>query len=185
MIDIYRELTEKLAELGYTEDMLVFGDGSFESEVMLVGEAPGKDEVRNKRPFCGKAGKNLDEFLSATGIKREKLFITNTVKFRPCRIGESGRLSNRAPTKKEIEICSKCLLGEIELIKPKYIVTLGNTALRAVIGDNSLMISELHGKLIGNVFAMYHPASIIYRRELAPVYREDMEKLAAILQKRE
>ena len=177
---VYKKLISKLQPLGISEDMLVFGDGRQDASVMLIGEAPGKDEVLQKKPFCGKAGKNLDEFLAATGIRREELFITNTVKFRPYKIGASGRKSNRPPTKNEIMICRECLLEEIRILSPKIIVTLGNTALHAVLGDDKT-IGEVHGQLIGNVFALYHPASIIYRRELAPVYKKDMEKLAAII----
>ena len=188
--EIYKEFAEKLNEIGYDEDMLVYGDGDENSPVMLIGEAPGKDEVILKRPFAGKAGKNLDEFLSSTGINRSSLFISNTVKFRPYKIGSSGRKSNRPPTKEEIAICADCLRKEIECISPKLIVTLGNTALKAVCGaecpDNKLTVSECHGRIVEGfseykVFSMYHPASIIYRRELAEVYAEDMKKLSELI----
>lgn len=181
MTDIYMKWKEIFGRHGFSEDMLVFGEGSPDSRVMLIGEAPGKDEVEQGRPFCGKAGKNLSEFLNVTGIKREELYITNTVKFRPFKTGPSGRKSNRPPTKEEIRLCAKCLKEEIKEIDPALIVTLGNTALRAVMGDEKLKVSELHGQMTGKVFVMYHPASVIYRRELEAVYIKDMERLAQII----
>ena len=178
--EVYDNFIEDIANVGYTKEEVVLGFGNEKSEIMLLGEAPGKDEVIKKRPFVGKAGKNLDEFLEYTGIKRESLFITNTVKMRPYKVSEKGTKSNRPPNAKEKELCRKCLLGEIEALRPKLTVTLGNTALKALLGKDKT-IGELHGKAAeseyGKVFALYHPASIIYRRELKEVYLEDLLKL--------
>ena len=83
---IYEAAAEKTKkETNYPPEELVFGQGSRESDIVLIGEAPGATEVEERRPFAGKAGKNLDEFLEITGIERASLFITNVVKLRPFR----------------------------------------------------------------------------------------------------
>ena len=132
---IYRRWTDSLQKYGYEPEELVFGAGNPKAEVLLIGEAPGAEEVAAGEPFVGKAGRNLNEFLSATGIARETLYITNVVKFRPYRVSASGRKSNRPPSKKEIALCAGCLDEEISAIVSKVIVTLGNTALQAVLGE--------------------------------------------------
>ena len=84
---------------------MVFGEGDVDSPMVLVGEAPGEQETIQQRPFVGKAGKNLEEFLDALEIQRGDLYITNVVKFRPFKINEkTGRLSNRPPTREEIDL---------------------------------------------------------------------------------
>lgn len=156
---------------------LVLGSGAMDARIVLVGEAPGAQEEASGRPFVGKAGKNLDVFLDTISLPREALYITNAVKFRPTKQGASGRLSNRTPTKQEIAAFRPLLLEEIAAISPEWIVTLGNTALFSVSGE-VLSIGECHGKPLstqaGRVFPLYHPASIIYRRELEAVYRQDL-----------
>ncbi len=181
---IYLKFINRAKKAGYSEDELVLGYGNENAEIMLIGEAPGKDEVLKKQPFVGKAGRNLDEFLEYTGIKREELFITNTVKMRPYKISAQGRRSNRPPNAKERELCIELLHEEIADIKPKIVVSLGNTALKALAGKDAA-IGELHGKCLRmgaySLFALYHPASIIYRRELVDVYKEDLLKLKSFL----
>lgn len=170
----------------YGCDGLVFGDGKPAADIMLIGEAPGKDEVAQGRPFCGKAGKNLDGFLQAVSLPREGIYISNVCKFRPVKISEKGTVSNRPPKKDEILAALPFLYEEIHTVNPKLIVTLGNTPLRACTRDFSLSIGEYHGKstkfnIDGRtypVFALYHPASIIYNRSLAEVYADDLEKLS-------
>ena len=78
----------------FPNETLVFGDGKENAGIVLVGEAPGKDEVKQGRPFVGKAGKNLDEFLEVLQLKREDIYITNAVKYRPTKISERGTVSN-------------------------------------------------------------------------------------------
>jgi len=166
---------------------LVFGDGDPNSKIVLVGEAPGAEEVKQLRPFVGKAGKNLDEFIDILGISRQDLYITNAVKFRPTKMSEKGRLSNRPPTKEEVRACAECLKKELAAISPRVVVTLGNTSLRAVTGDDKLTIGAVHGQPMqlgeSTLFALYHPASIIYRRELKAVYEEDVRNLGVFLRK--
>ena len=101
-----QECTKFFDEL-YRPDkkILVFGEGNPNARLLLVGEAPGKQETLQRRPFVGQAGKNLDEFLQVVGLKREDLYITNVVKFRPFKLNEkTGRTSNRPPTREEIEL---------------------------------------------------------------------------------
>lgn len=162
--------------------VLVCGEGDEHADVMLVGEAPGEQETLQGRPFVGKAGKNLDEFLRLSGFDRDQLYVTNAVKFRPVKKGPSGRLSNRAPTSEEVELFLPYLRREIELINPRCVVTLGNTALRALYGKKAT-VGALHGQFLDFegrlLFPMYHPASLIYNPSLEEVYRQDVSRLAA------
>ena len=166
------------------DKVLVFGEGPRGAKVMLIGEAPGQQEALLGRPFVGKAGKNLDGYIEATGLKREEMYVSNTVKFRPTRISAAGRTVNRTPSQEEISMFLPFLKREIELVSPGVIVTLGNVPLRALMGG-SITIGEAHGRLMkfGNIdlFPMYHPASLIYNQSLKPVYAEDMGKLALII----
>ncbi|MGE5631106.1 MAG: uracil-DNA glycosylase [Caulobacteraceae bacterium] len=172
---------------------LVFGDGDVDSKIVLVGEAPGKNEVEQGKPFVGQAGKNLEEFINILGIRREDLYITNVVKFRPYRVNtDTGRESNRTPTKDEIKISTDFIERELSAIKPKLVASLGNIALRCILKDDKVTIGVLHGSPIDVKFAgaefvlfpLYHPASIIYNRDLKDVYMEDLHKLKKYLAER-
>ena len=174
------------------EEELVFGEGEISSPLVLVGEAPGEQETIERRPFVGRAGQNLNEFLDALELERKGIYITNVVKFRPFKENpRTGRRSNRPPTKKEVEGNRPWLMQELEIIHPKVIVSLGNTALKAIANDGRLRIGDMHGRPISikldkgrieySLFPLYHPASIIYRRELAKVYKEDLQKLREYL----
>ena len=114
------------------ENALVFGEGPLSPRLMLIGEAPGEQESLQGRPFVGKAGKNLDRFLELAGLRREEIYISNAVKFRPTKTGASGRVSNRPPTRDEIALFRPWLLREISEVKPGLLVTLGNVPLKAV-----------------------------------------------------
>lgn len=169
---------------------IVVGDGSPDSSLLLIGEAPGKDEVANSKPFVGMAGKNLAQFLEILGLKREEIYITNAIKHRLSKINPStGRVSNRPAAKEEIEQNREYLIEEIGIIKPKFVVTLGNVPLKSVLGDNKASIGERHGKL-GTVilngfeyrlYPLYHPASIIYNASLKEIYLKDIENLREII----
>lgn len=180
---LYRD---KLNEHFNGEMPLVFGDGDVDSKIVLVGEAPGKTEVEQGKPFVGQAGKNLEEFITILGIVREELYITNVVKFRPVRINaDTGREANRTPTKEEIRISTDFIEQELSIIKPKLVASLGNIALRCILKDDKATIGTLHGVPIDVKFAgaefvlfpLYHPASIIYNRALKDVYLQDLLKL--------
>lgn len=175
------------------EKTLVFGEGRSDSPpLMLVGEAPGETETLQGRPFVGKAGKNLDGFLQAVGLEREKIYITNVVKVRPTRISPRGSVSNRPPNREELLLFTPYLYREILLVNPALIVTLGNVALRALLGPGA-SIGDCHGERreaevtsadqtrLFPLFALYHPASIIYNRSLAAVYQADLARLRRLL----
>ena len=161
--------------------VLVFGEGRVGAPVMMVGEAPGEQESLQGRPFVGKAGKNLDEFLQGAGLERSALYVTNTVKFRPTKRSAAGRTVNRPPTQEEGTLCRPWLFREIELVNPRCVITLGNVPLKALTDRNSA-IGDLHGQMRewnGRLlFPMYHPASVIYNPSLKDVYRSDIERFA-------
>lgn len=161
--------------------VLVHGEGSIGARVMLIGEAPGEQETLQGRPFVGKAGKNLDEFLILAGIDRSQLYVSNVVKFRPTRISDAGRTVNRPPTQEEIRLFLPWLKREIDMVKPECVVTLGNVPLRALC-DRRVVIGDVHGAFMDceglRVYPMYHPASMIYNPSLRSVYREDVLRLA-------
>lgn len=168
-----------------TDTVLVFGEGPRGARLMLIGEAPGQQEALMGRPFVGRAGKNLDAYIEATGLKREEMYISNTVKYRPTKISPAGRTVNRTPTQEEISMFLPFLKREIELVCPAVIVTLGNVPLRALMGPGAT-VGELHGAPVAccgrTLFPMYHPASLIYNPSLRPVYTADMDKLAKIVE---
>ena len=175
---------------------LVFGEGCADHPpVMLIGEAPGEQETLQGRPFVGKAGKNLDGFLEAVALRREEIYISNVVKVRPTKVSPKGSVSNRPPNREELLLFTPYLLEEILLVQPGVIVTLGNVALRALMGSGAV-IGAMHGQATGTtithekqsldvpVFPLYHPASIIYDRSLTEVYQSDLRALRAWLDAR-
>lgn len=168
--------------------VLVHGEGKIGARLMLIGEAPGEQETLQGRPFVGKAGKNLDEFLEMVGIDRTELYVSNAVKFRPTRISDAGRTVNRPPTQEEIRLFLPWLKREIEMVKPECVVTLGNVPLKALC-DRRVTIGDVHGRFIDcdglRVYPMYHPASMIYNPSLREVYRADVERLAQWLREAE
>ena len=181
----WRKNLETQATLSpYQEKRLVFGDGSLRPQIMLIGEAPGGEEEKQGRPFVGKAGKNLTEFLTAIALQRKDLYISNVVKFRPTKESpKTGKPINRPPSKEEIAFFLPFLQEEIRLVNPKWIVTLGNVPLKAVTGEN-ISIGDCHGTprpLAENrrLFPLYHPAAVIYNRSLKETYHADLQKLKA------
>lgn len=168
---------------------LVFGEGPEERPpLMLIGEAPGAQEAEQGRPFVGKAGQNLNDFLEIVGLERPAIRISNVVKVRPSRVSPKGSVSNRPPNRQELGFFTGRLHEEISLTCPAMIVTLGNTALQALLPGT--VIGSCHGELqraeiLGQslpVFPLYHPAAIIYDRSLKQVYQDDLLKLKALLQ---
>lgn len=165
------------------ENALVFGEGPVSPLLMLIGEAPGEQESLQGRPFVGKAGKNLDHFLELAQLRREEIYISNAVKIRPTKVSKTGRISNRPPTREEIALFRPWLMREIAEIRPRMIATLGNVPLAAVTGGKQT-IGQVHGTVIPAgetglpLFALYHPASLIYNRSLEGVYEQDVRELA-------
>jgi len=179
--ELYREYKKE-----FEGKEIVTGDGNVDADILLIGEAPGKDEVRLAKPFVGMAGKNLSEFLELLGVKREGIYITNAIKYRLSTINpQTGRAVNRPASKEEIDRNREYLLREIEIISPRYIVTLGNVPLKSVTHDYGISIGSVHGEMKAVsisgreyfLFPLYHPASIIYNRKLKSVYIDDIKKL--------
>jgi DNA polymerase len=139
---------------------LVFADGNKNSQVMIIGEAPGKTEDKLKKPFVGRAGKLLDELLNRIHLDRTKVYITNVVNYRPEK--------NRKPTPEEINEFKKLLFKHIEIISPKCILLLGATAAAAVLNHIG-PLSEVRGKwknikIINSYFDIlttFHPAFLL------------------------
>ncbi|MFZ2763701.1 MAG: uracil-DNA glycosylase, partial [Minisyncoccia bacterium] len=165
----------------------VIGEGSHTAEIMFIGEAPGENEAKTGRPFCGRAGKVLDDLLVSVGIERKDVYVTNIVKDRPP--------ANRDPLPDEIEIYGPFLDRQIEIIKPKVVATLGRFSMQYVMNRYGLgfeldSISKLHGKVFdinfsatrtggpadtngGKFVPLYHPAAAIYNQHLLDTLKED------------
>ena len=150
----------KNCELKNSASKMVFSDGNINSKIMLVGEGPGAQEDKDGLPFVGRAGKLLDKMLEAISLSRKNVYISNVVNYRPPK--------NRKPTEEEITRYYPFLKSHIEIINPKILVLLGNTALNAIIG-NDKVISKVRGKWmkkkIGGcepfIIASFHPAFLM------------------------
>lgn len=179
----------------YTGDNIggwIFGNGSMPAKILFVGEAPGKTEIEQGKPFVGIAGQRFEQYLKSINISRNDVRITNACYFRPIniKINKQGRksISNRTPKQSEINLFKDILDEEINLTNPKIIVTLGNTPLKRLTEYKS--IGECHGNLIYNdnlnryIFPMYHPSSLTYNRseEFRISYDKDWEKLKVKLE---
>ncbi len=158
-------------ELSKTRTNSVPGKGNFQSDVIFVGEAPGRNEDKNGEPFVGIAGQRLNLALEDAGISRESIYITNVVKCRPP--------NNRVPTISERDTCHDYLQKEISIIKPKIICILGNTAFNSILGGSE--ITKYRGKIVKKdkqfYFLTIHPAATIYNQELITVLKKDIAKL--------
>jgi len=160
----------------------VVGAGNCNAHIMIVGEAPGKNEALSGKPFCGRTGNILDELLESISLDRESVYITNIVKDRPQK--------NRDPTEEEIAWYAPYLDRQIEIIVPHVIVTLGRFSMKYLFERYGVQadikeISNLHGSVhtatINNrevkIVALYHPAASIYNQKLKTVLREDFQIL--------
>ena len=163
-------------ELCETRIKAVPGKGNFDADVIFVGEAPGRNEDIHGEPFVGAAGKRLDMILEDTGIDRKDVYITNIVKCRPPK--------NRVPSKKEEESCNDFIKQEIEIINPKIICVMGNTAYGTLLDGKE--ITKNHGKIVEKdgrkFFVTFHPAATIYNQKLVEELKEDFRKLAKFLE---
>lgn len=160
----------------------VIGEGSHYARIMFVGEAPGKNEAEQGRPFCGASGRILDELLVSVGISRPNVYITNIVKDRPP--------MNRDPLPDEIEAYAPYLDRQVEIIQPQAIATLGRFSMVYMInrlGLSSLLepISKMHGKIleaktnygIVKIIPLYHPAVAVYNANMKDELKKDFEVL--------
>lgn len=156
---------------------VVFADGDASARVMLVGEAPGKNEDLEGLPFVGAAGKNLDAMLALAGLQRKDVYIANVLKCRPP--------GNRNPQPHEIQACAHFLHDQARLVEPEVIVTLGNFATRHIM-KTDLGITRLRGQVhqVGRfkVLPVYHPAAALYDRSKQEVLEEDFRALGRLLQ---
>ena len=152
---------------------------------MLIGEAPGKNEAKTGKPFCGAAGKFLNELLNHIDLCRENIYITNIVKDRP--------QENRDPTAKEIKAYGPLLDRQIEIIKPKIIATLGRFSMQYIMEKFGLRseiepISKTHGKIYEaktsygkiKIIPLYHPAAALYNGGMRNILKKDFEILKKI-----
>ncbi|RNF39235.1 uracil-DNA glycosylase [Planococcus salinus] len=210
---MYR-ITEELAQwgmeriAGFPVEGFVWGSGPQHPALMLVGEAPGENELETGIPFTGRAGKELMGSLNSIGLSREDVYITSAVRSRPYKWGKKKgrngemieRKYNRAPTKKEIIAHAPILDTEIRDIQPPLIVTLGNIGLQRLIGPQA-KVTELHGTLVEtpilqwneekqafeqservfHVFPTFHPASVFYNPSVRALKEEDWRKIGKLL----
>lgn len=164
----------------------VIGEGSHNAKIVMIGEAPGKNEAKTGRPFCGAAGKVLDQLLEYINIKRDQIYITNIVKDRPP--------ENRDPSPEEIRIYGPFLNEQIEIIQPEVIVTLGRYAMGYVMKmfgkeDKLEPIGKAHGKAYDakssygpiKIVALYHPCVAVYNPNNLPLLKKDFEILKECL----
>lgn len=154
----------------------VFGAGNAQARVLIIGEAPGKNEDLQGEPFVGAAGKYLNELLAIAGISRDDVFIANVLKCRPP--------GNRDPRPEEIELCTPYLREQTRLINPEFIVTLGNFSTRFILKTEE-GITQLHGKPVHRgrftVLPVFHPAAAIYDRKKRVALEEDFATLGHML----
>lgn len=151
------------------------GEGPETAEIMFIGEGPGLNEDQQGRPFVGASGKFLDQLFASIGLKREQVFIANVVKHRPP--------ENREPLPTEIAACKSWLDRQIEIVKPRMIVTLGRHSMARFFPNKA--ISKIHGtaeKRDGIIyFAMYHPAAALHQGNLRSEVERDMLKIPGLL----
>lgn len=170
-------VADKVCEdLAKQATQLVFGDGSAEADLVFIGEAPGKNEDEQGKPFVGAAGKFLNEMLAMIGLKREDVYITNIVKYRPP--------NNRDPFPDEKQAFLPYLMQQLEVIKPKLIVMLGRHAMESLLPG--LKISQVHGqpkRAKGKVYLpLFHPAAALYNGSMRQTLIDDFAKIPTILE---
>ena len=175
----YHEIKDCMkCPLGATRTNFVFGVGSAEADLMLVGEAPGRDEDLKGIPFVGRAGQLLTLMLQSIGLEREEVFIANVLKCRPP--------NNRDPQPDEIEKCEPYLLRQIEMISPKLIVTLGRFASASLLRTKSALGTlreNVHDYNQVPLIVTYHPAALLRNPQLKKQAWEDLVKISDYLKK--
>ena len=168
----------KKCNLHKTRRNTVFGEGDPDSNIMIIGEAPGREEDEVGRPFVGRAGKLLNEFLKSINLNRDSVFIVNTIKCRPP--------ENRNPEIAEINACSDYLDQQINIIKPKVLVLLGKIAANRLLGED-IPMSELRLKKFFidkydiPIIVFYHPAYILRSPSQKKKVWDDLQYLKGII----
>ncbi|MFX3674972.1 MAG: uracil-DNA glycosylase [Paenisporosarcina sp.] len=208
-------IPDELVELGirriegFAVQGFVRSHGSLSPKLMLIGEAPGENEIETGIPFIGRAGIELMKSLESIGLTREEVYITSSVRSRPYKWGTKKerdgtivkRTYNRAPLAGEILAHAPLLDYEIQHIEPKLIVTLGNVGLQRLLGKE-VKVSELHGKQVYQqiqylknledrqfsftskpymIIPTFHPASVFYRPSLRELVQQDWFKIGQLL----
>ena len=171
---------ELCPQLVASRSQVVFGSGNADAQLMFVGEAPGASEDRDGVPFVGASGKLLGDLLAAIGTTRDEVYIANVLKCRPP--------ENRDPRSDEIGNCSHFLRGQIELVAPVVVVTLGNFATK-LLRENDEGITAIHGQAelrsFGQrsvwLYPVFHPAAALYRRPNLELLREDFARLPKMI----
>lgn len=171
-------LDDKVApELAATATQLVFGDGNPDADIVFIGEAPGKNEDLKGVPFVGAAGKFLDEMLGLINLKRQDIYITNIVKYRPP--------TNRDPLPEEKSAFLPYLESQLEVIQPKLVVTLGRHSLNCFLPD--LQIGQVHGqpkRYNSRVYLpLFHPAAALYNGGMRQTLIDDFKLIPSIIKK--
>lgn len=161
LLEIVTEINQCTAcSLSNTPGLHVPGEGNSEAKIVFLGEAPGATEAEKGRPFVGRAGKLLDNMIQSMDLQRSDVYILNVVKCRPP--------DNRRPLPAEITSCKSFLLKQLEIINPKVIIALGNTALGFLTGKDSGIVSrcgnfekvEINGKSI-DIMPVFHPSALL------------------------
>jgi len=164
-------------DLAYGRTHTVPGEGPADARLMFVGEGPGFHEDRQGRPFVGAAGKLLEELLGSIGLSREEVFIANVIKCRPP--------GNRDPSQEELKACKPYLDRQIEIIRPRVLVTLGRFSMARYFSGTT--ISRIHGqaKRFGGmwVIPVFHPAAALHQPRYRPALEEDFQKIAELLER--
>jgi DNA polymerase len=176
LTELYKEIADcRDCELVKHRTKVVPGEGPEDAELLFIGEAPGWHEDQQGRPFVGPAGQFLDQLLALIGQKREQVYIANVIKCRPPQ--------NRDPLPREIEACRTWLDRQIEIIRPKVIVTLGRYSLARYFPNEG--ISKVHGKArkVGDFvcYPMYHPAAALHQNSLRQIIEADMLQIPRVL----
>jgi uracil-DNA glycosylase len=164
-------------ELAATATQLVFGVGNPDAEIVFIGEAPGKNEDLQGKPFVGAAGNFLNDMLDMIDLKRDDVYITNIVKYRPP--------NNRDPSPEEKQAFLPFLESQLEVIQPILVVTLGRHSLNCFLPD--LQISRVHGqpkRYRGRIYLpLFHPAAALYNGAMRQTLIDDFAAIPAIIQK--
>lgn len=164
--------------LRHPKHLPVPGVGPLDAEVMIVGEAPGRDEAEQGEPFVGSAGMLLNQCLQEAGLNRKDLFIANVVNCRPC-VGSK----DRPPAKKEIKACNHFLFDAIKIVQPKLVILLGNTPLSQF--SRKTKITEMRGKPFEadgiTYFPTYHPSFILRMPAYRQVFVDDLRRARGII----
>ena len=174
--ELYQEIARcQKCEIAKYRTKVVPGEGAEDAKIMFIGEAPGWHEDQQGRPFVGPAGQFLDQLLASINLKREQVYIANVIKCRP--------QGNRDPLPSEIRDCRPWLENQIEIIRPKMIVTLGRYSMAMFFPGKT--IGKIHGTTQKRddviYYAMYHPAAALHQQSLRRSIEEDMLKIPSLL----